>query len=405
MRGGGGPLAGVDRATAALIIVVLFVSGCSCRPIGDRCDEPDLPPCPSGTACIDKRCQPVPDAGFGGGDAGGAAGGGAAGGSGGGPSCVPDCPVWQLCSGTTCVDRYAGLTLAAPARVRSNFTVSAQLTLASGATPNPPLTLELEARDSDGGFSLAPMSRLGDGGYLSSPISAAAETTWQLAVRWRDAGLSATASTIVDLTAPSFSVSWPAPPVRLVDVDGGLDQRDPADADAGTTSWRRDETALIRISSAASDIDPSTVRLRVAGYDVPLADAGVCVSTGGYCRVASAELWRPTWRTYRGTMPVEISAADDVGNAAMTDGGQLRVTRWRWRIDLPDLQGANRASIVGIDHAGTIYAVTSDPDGGSLNAYAPTGELVYRRATVGRPFPPVIGAVAGPNGVHHGGSW
>lgn len=402
--------------------------------VGDRCDEPDLPPCPNGTMCVEKRCRPVADdagvagggsgggaaggssvgtaggtsGGSSGGTAGGASGGssaGTAGGTGGGAAggstgaCPGGCAAWEYCSSGLCLARYSSLTLVTPPRTRSGFSATAHLELSSGAPPNPPSALHLELRDADGGFSELSMRLLDDGGFRSDPINSARETRFEMTARWLDAGLSAVATTVVDLTAPTFVVSWPAAPTRLVDVDGGLDQRDPADADAGITAWRRDEAVPVTIASESTDIDPSTLRLQVSSFDVPLADAGVCPSDGGFCRVASVELWRPTWRAYRGSMHVAVSGADTAGNQASADAGHVRVTRWRWRLVIPDLSDANRSSAVAIDQSGMIYAVTRLADGGTINAYTPDGERLFRRTTLGAPLPPVIGAFAGPNGV------
>lgn len=413
---------------------VLVLSSSCVSLVGDRCGEADLPPCPSGTACVESHCRPVADVdaggssgGIAGGTAGGTAGGssggiaggtaggnsgGSSGGTGGGASggtaggssggastCSAACPDWEYCSGASCIARYSSLTLETPPRTRSDFTALAHLTLSNGAPPNPPSSLHLELRDSDGVTSQLSMMLINDGGFGSGPISAARETRFELTARWLDAGLSAIGTTVVDLTAPTFVVSWPPAPARLFDADSGLDQRDPADADAGVTAWRRDESVPVTISSHANDIDPSTIRLQVSSFDVPLSDAGICSVDGGFCRVANVELWRPTWRAYRGSMQVAVSGADTAGNLATVDGGQVRVTRWRWRLDIPELSDANRSSAVAIDQSGLIYAVTRLGNGGTLNAYTPDGERLFRRTTLGAPLPPVIGAFAGPNGV------
>lgn len=399
------------RIVAPVALSALLALATNCvSVVGDRCDEPDLPPCPNGTACIDRRCRPVGDidaggmagaagGGSSGGTAGGSSGGSAGGSSGGaGPLCPTACSYWEYCFSGSCVARYSSLTLVTPARTRSDFTASAHLNLSGGALPNPPSALRLELRDADGGLSEVSMRLIDDGGFLSDPISAARETRYEMTARWLDAGLSAVATTVIDLTAPTFVVSWPAAPVRLVDLDGGLDQRDPADADAGVTAWRRDETVPITIASEANDIDPSTIRLQVSSFEVPLGDAGVCSSDGGFCRVASVELWRPTWRAYRGGMPVAVSAADTAGNLASVDGGQVRVTRWRWRLVIPNLRDANLSSAVGIDQSGFIYAATRFGNSGTLNAYSPDGEPLFRRTVPGVMFPPIIGALGSPNG-------
>lgn len=423
------------RVVGLVTLSAVLVLGSSCVSlVGDRCGEADLPPCPSGTACVESQCRSVADVdaggssgGIAGGTAGGTAGGssggiaggtaggtsgGSSGGTGGGASggtaggssggastCSAACPDWEYCSGGSCVARYSSLTLVTPSRTRSDFTALAHLTLSNGAPPNPPSSLHLELRDSDGGTSQLSMMLINDGGFRSGPISAARETRFELTARWLDAGLSAIGTTIVDLTAPTFVVSWPPAPARLFDADSGLDQRDPADADAGVTAWRRDESVPVTISSHASDIDPSTIRLQVSSFDVPLSDAGICSVDGGFCRVANVELWRPTWRAYRGSMQVAVSGADTAGNVGTVDGGQVRLTRWRWGLVIPDLSDANRSSAVAIGQSGSIYAVTRLGAGGTLNAYTPDGERLFRRATLGAPLPPVIGAFAGPDGV------
>lgn len=213
------------RIVAPVALSALLALATSCvSVVGDRCDEPDLPPCPNGTACIDRRCRPVGDidaggmagaagGGSSGGTAGGSSGGSAGGSSGGaGPLCPTACSYWEYCFSGSCVARYSSLTLVTPARTRSDFTASAHLNLSGGALPNPPSALRLELRDADGGLSEVSMRLIDDGGFLSDPISAARETRYEMTARWLDAGLSAVATTVIDLTAPTFVVSWPAAP-------------------------------------------------------------------------------------------------------------------------------------------------------------------------------------------------
>lgn len=358
-------------------LMVFVLCGCP-QPIGNRCG-PELPPCPSGTACVEATCQEVGAAGGRAGvDAGGSAGGqqgggggssvgggsvaggsvaggeagGAGGGTGGGlgggvaggvPGCSPGCGSFEECSGTTCLPRYSGIAVVAPGRTNRPVPVSASLVQIGGRLGNPPLTLEVEALLS-GSMPVRvgdPMQLLSDGGYaLTNPLPVPREGTWSITVSWPDAGLSGTAQTIVDLTGPALTLTWPVAPA--FGFDGGLDARDPFDPPMGPFSWRHSSTIPVRIESGSTDLVESSVRVSLGGAAFTGAltpcvpDGGPTDSgspDGGFCRIARVPLRLGVLENLRGTIPVIASASDDLTNEMVADAGAIAVTRWVFSLD------------------------------------------------------------------------
>ena len=91
----------------------------------------------------------------------------------------------------------------------------------------------------------------------------------------------------VDRTPPVFTVSVP-PPARL---DGGsttiyVDPAGSADA------YRRDEIAMVRVTSTADDVDPASVAVTVTGVRdggataMALSGLSVCDGGSGFCGTA-----------------------------------------------------------------------------------------------------------------------
>jgi hypothetical protein len=367
-------------------LIPILVSGCP-QQLGNRCG-PDLPPCPSGTACVDAVCQEEAAGGggsvgggsvgggsvgggsvgggsvgggsVGGGSVGGSVGGGSVGGGsvgggsvggsvgggsvGGGSAggvigCVPACAEFDECVGSTCLRRYFGITVVAPARANQPFPVFASLVSVPGRSTNPPSRLEFEASLS-GGTPVRvtdTLSPLPDGGYVSaSALPTPREGTWSVSVSWADGGPSGTAQTVVDLSGPRLVVTWPTAPVRVA-VAGGLDFRDPLDAPSGPFSWRRHDVVPVRLESSSADVQASTIDLTVANvrWSGQLAGCGPDggVTDGGFCRIANVALVESPVQGLRGTIPVAAFVQDDLGNSTTVDAGVLSVSRWLFSYD------------------------------------------------------------------------
>lgn len=302
----------------------------------------------------------VADSGMGGG--GGVGQDAGTGGGGGTATCEPACPDWQECVGTTCLARYTGITLSAPARTNAAFSVTGALELAPGRTSAAAPALVVYATRNGGVEPASFASQSGDA--FTTTAFPATEGGWAITVEWPDAGLSATASTVVDTTAPQLSFTIDPPPARI--VDGGFDQSDPQAPGA----FRRDERATIHISWTAADLDPASVVLRIGDRSWP-ADAGT-PSDAGLAFVAP--LWEPTFDAFSGALAVSASAADDLGNQGAFDGGALLVTRLRWRRIVPGLRTTDDPIVT--DAAGNLFVMTDAP---AVESYTVEGLLRWSR--------------------------
>lgn len=278
-------------------------------------------------------------------------------------TCAPACPDWQECVGTSCLDRYTGLTLSALPRTNTSFSVAGALVLAPGRTSASAPALVIAATR-DGGVEPASFASMGGDTFTSADFPAT-EGTWEISVSWPDAGLSATSTTVVDTTPPALTITIDPPPTRI--VDGGLDQTDPQAPGA----FRRDERATIHVSWSATDLDPGTVRVTI-GDRTYQADAGVL---GVSDLTLPAALWEPTLQAYRGTWSVSSAAADDLGNSGSADGGVVSVTRLRWRRSVAGLRTTEDPVIM--EPSGNLFVMR---DGPTVESYSAEGVLRWSRA-------------------------
>lgn len=311
------------------------------------------------------------DSGTGGGGGGGIADAGSGGGGGdldggdvdAGPvTCNPACPDWQECVGTTCVDRYVGISMTAPARTNATFSVTGTLQLAPGRTSASAPALVISATR-DGGAE--PASFASQNGDMFAATFPPTEGTWDIIVSWPDAGLSALSTTVVDTTPPELTVTIDPPPTRV--VDGGLDQTDPQALGA----FRRDERATVHLTWTAADLDPSTLRVGI-GDRVFSSDAGTLFDGG---LTLAAPLWEPSLQAYRGSFSVSATAADDLGNTGSTDGGALAVTRLRWRRSVTGLRTSDDPLVM--DSSGNLFVMR---DGPTVESYTAEGVQRWSRA-------------------------
>jgi|GEM_PF-3184937 len=323
-----------------------------------------LKPCSSDADCPGGYCHPgdgicVEQPSGVGGMAGGGAGGGGA------DLCLEVfCDVALQCDKGQCLPRYSGLTLAAPARTRGGtVNVSAVLALAPNRSRFDPPGINLRIVAPGGGSVLVGLP-LVDAGFYAYGIDVAAEGHWRLEASLDTYGLSSAATTVVDRTAPNYRLVLPPAPPRT-------DNAIVTEVDlAAPGSWRRDETAKVRLISNDLDVLASSVVVRLAVADGGAAsfDGGAPCDAGPFCWEVTVDFAAPEMNAFRARAGVSATAADDLGNAGATvDGGQALVTRFKWSRPLPP--GA--APVPSLDEFGNIFL--GHPPSGSKLSFTPEG--------------------------------
>lgn len=262
-----------NRVLAGL--AVLALSACP-EPIGNRCGD-DLPPCPSGQACISGLCAPAIDAGNqGGGTAGGGTAGGGAAGAGANPTCDGGCAPWAVCvvtgaASATCLS--AALRVASPSDGESLLANESVSVLASLLLPDGgawPVPTPIPVSGNWGSFTTLTS---GDAGLLPGATDAG---TGVVVVGWTDGG--PTISRDVSFRACWSSVSCQPFLECAPDPNGGrcvsqglvIDWLTP---DAGSATNLSSVLGQIRVTR----LDGGAVRLT----SVPVTGAADFTGTGG----------------------------------------------------------------------------------------------------------------------------
>lgn len=212
--------------------------------------------------------------------------------------------------------RFSGLALSAPAVTNRPFLVSARLVPAPASAPLATLLLRW-----DGGSA----ALVGDdGGSYVAAFEVPEDRVYDFSAEWAEAGLRATAQTVVDVTGPPLLVLPTTPPTRVVDLDAGFDGRDPQ---FPNVSFRRDERYPLRlVAQEPGDVAQLEVEVGQARLSF---DGGACAPDGG-C-LLSLPLWAPPLDAWTGEFGITVTASDALGNRTRLDGGVVRVTRFRWQ--------------------------------------------------------------------------
>ncbi len=281
-----------------------------------------------------------------------------------GTNCVPACPIYQLCLGGQCLNRYSGIRIIQPsdgAFLDGGSGVIAQLIVNPGFPPQDPLTLALLITLPNGGTASGTLPPLGPGTYGSpNALVPMGDGPYRLVARYDAANLNSSPSTVTILTIPpSFILAIPTPPAGpdagyLNSIDPGL---------LGDAGWRRDQVMLLGIASANPYVVPGTVSLTVTGVggpgsDRPSVDAGTGCGGQPYCANALVDFSRPDMNAFRGTFGLIVTTLD---------GFPIRTSP-------------------AIGSSGTVYVGTSDLDAGggidagTLYAINPDGTLKWSRA-------------------------
>lgn len=224
-----------------------------------------------------------------------------------------------------CGPRFVSLSLnVAPRLATRSVPLSAQLTLTDGGPALDPLGLPFQSSDGTGvgpGGTLT----LADAGWYVGTFDAPRDGRWSLTADFVDAGLHGMAVVEVDTTPPRLSVVFSPPPSRQVTAT--FTELDAADQTEGVLPYRRDETATVVVSSPDLDVADASLMLTVGGQAVTLQPG---CDAGPFCRSGTFAFGQPPMNAYRARFAAIAHVADDLGNAADFDAGQLPVTRFVW---------------------------------------------------------------------------
>ncbi len=299
---------------------------------------------------------------------------------------MPACSPHQECVGGACAPRYSAVEWVAPtpaegARVAmGGLQLGALLRLSPGRTANDPAELSYSAQRQGGAVQTGRLSRADAGYYVGGFAPSLGDGRYELVVRYEEASLSSMPrALVVDGTGPTFRVLVQGAPPRV--NSGGLSEVDPQSGFG--QAYRRDEVAVVKVSSADTDVNGSTVTLSVRGlgdggvggaWEAPLQ---VQVESGcgqAWCGSAQVELWRPEMKAFRGDFELLVRGRDEVGNEGVADGG-IRVTRWKWARDF----GAfNLKATPAIGRDGTVYVgLVGGGNTGALHAVSPSGAVKW----------------------------
>jgi hypothetical protein len=189
-----------------------------------------------------------------------------------------------------------------------------------------------------------------------------------------------------DRTPPVFSIVVAPPGARRSSAK--LTELDPGSPDGGVDAFRRDESAVVTVSSQDRDVDAGSVKLVVSGVsNNPLTSVesqlGPCTqgnpSAGApFCGQATVALGSLPFDAFRGVVVLEVSGSDLSSNLGRADGG-INVTRWKWRYSA----GAPIYTTPAIAEDGTIVFGTSDGGSGSLYALTPEGDEKWAPVALG----------------------
>jgi hypothetical protein len=203
-----------------------------------------------------------------------------------------------------------------------------------------------------------------------------------------------------DKTPPVFVLAMSAPPARQNTLK--LTELDPDSPDGGVDAFRRNESLTVTLTSADTDVDAGSVRLRVFGVSstpgAPPVDAqlvacplGSPASGSPFCAQATVALAAVPFDAFRGMVTLEASGSDLSSNRGTADAG-VNVTRWRWRYSA----GAPIFTTPAIADDGTVVFGTADGGSGSLYALTPEGSEKWAPIAVGQvKASPVIGGIDG----------
>ncbi|SEU31834.1 PQQ-binding-like beta-propeller repeat protein [Stigmatella erecta] len=191
---------------------------------------------------------------------------------------------------------------------------------------------------------------------------------------YAEANLRDTVLVDVDTVAPTFTIGFSNPPVRVPGRAGvQAEQKDPT---AGyEDAFRRDEAVTVAVSS--NDDTVTHAQLTVTGMGlggilgrteipitVDLQRRASCPSGQSVCGERTVDLSVPEMSDFRGAMWFRASGEDRAGHHGVSADTPLWVTRWKWAFDAAvKIEGTP-----AIGNQGRIYFGTNSGTGNG-NAY------------------------------------
>ncbi len=366
------------RRLLGMALVLSALAGCT-KLLGRECQS-DTECAESGQVCNDGYCfaanPPVvePDA------------------------CQPGCAATETCTTEGCRPNFTALEILSPtanALLGSGpVTVTAKLTRAINVATYPStISLSVTPVGSGAetvltGVTLNPA----DGTYSAQWTPPAGETEYEVKAAYAEAGLSATVRVRVDTVGPTFSVVLSGPTPQS--PTGGFTYAQPN----APTAFRRDQTVVLKVQSAATDVNSATLRVTVRGVNggpdlanIELTDCG----QGPFCKQANVNLWEPGLNAFSGSFALEVEVRDLAGNAGTHTGEtSIPVTRWRWALDMANFGDIRGTPAIG--QSGTVYVGTyGGGTTGNVLAIAPEGLVKWQKALGAVGSSPAVGKPRG----------
>jgi hypothetical protein len=330
-----------------------------------------------------------------------------------GGTCSPACAEYEACTRNGCRPRFTALNILSPANnaVLNGSTdggvdggaveVRAELVanpLYANTTQFPP-ALSFSATLSGGGAAGTFGTLTHNGGIYSvpwSPPMIQGQVALTVAHPIPAVGLSSMVNVVVDSVAPTFDITFSAPPVRATPGNVTIaDQRDPMLGFA--TAFRRDESVTVTVSANET---VASVTLTVTGIGpggnpgqtqtLTLTPAGTC-GASAYCGTVTVDLTTLDMRAFRGNMVFRVEGQDGAGNRS-TDTADLPVTRWKWAYDAAGpISGSPAVGAQGTVYVGTNVTTLA----GKLFAINPDGSQKWEAPVGDVSGSPAVGAFSG----------
>jgi hypothetical protein len=256
--------------------------------------------------------------------------GGGSGGGAGMPNCdLAMCEGWQECqpteAGGQCIDPGYQVTWVRPVagqRFRDGVSIEAAVAVVRGDGSQPSTMLTRVPVSAGAGF----LSR--DGGLFVGTLGSLSGTEGpkHFVAGWPDAGKSAEVEVVLDKTAPDLLLGLVGAPMYQSAV-GFLE----VPPQGSAAAIKKDEVVTLRVTSAAEDVDGTSLQLRVtaadAGWD---AGAAAACDAGAFCRDFRLALGPQPMNAFVASVSVEAEVMDTAGNVSARSQLGFEVTRWKW---------------------------------------------------------------------------
>ncbi|MBJ6763396.1 PQQ-like beta-propeller repeat protein [Myxococcaceae bacterium JPH2] len=312
-------------------------------------------------------------------------------------TCTPACAPYQACTVTGCKDRYSELAWLRPAggaTLDAGTTELAARLVADQYKQYPEQLAFLVERVGAGAVGTVE-AVLGDdaGTYTTRWSPPAEDAEYRLSAAYpADGGPRSTPVTVrVNAVAPTVTVELLPGAASLGDGGTAFTYADPG----APTARRRDETAVVRIRSEATDVAADSLRISVRGVGAgaefsPNAAQVTPCAAAAFCRDVTVPLWAPPLADFRGVFTATATVADTVGNVGGAEAS-IPVTRWRWSFAAGTTEIRNSPAI---GSGGVVFFGTSR-DKGNLFAVRPEGSVLWSHELGNITSGPLVGVGTG----------